>query len=62
MCFGGSSTPPMPAPAAQQISPGVVQAEDAQRQRQRAAAANTLLTGPNGVILPQLGAKSLLGS
>ncbi|MGD0283522.1 MAG: hypothetical protein ABSB95_14295 [Dissulfurispiraceae bacterium] len=52
----------MPAPAPQQISGTVVQAEDAQRQRQRAAAANTLLTGAQGVILPQLGAKSLLGS
>jgi len=64
MCFGGSpSTPPVPAPAPQQAQGDVQVANMQAQQRQRAAASNTLLTGPQGVttMYPMLG-KSLIGS
>jgi hypothetical protein len=60
-CFGGGSTPPMPAPAPQQGQGNVVAAQQAAMQRQRAAASNTDLT--HGVAgMQKLQGKSLLGA
>jgi hypothetical protein len=63
-CFGGSaSTPPTPAPAPQQAQGNVQATMELAKQRQRAAASNTILTGGQGVtMMPQLSGKSLLGS
>lgn len=62
-CFGGGSTPPMPAPAPQQLSGDVQAMADKERELRRAAASNTLLTGPAGVTMPpNMMGKSLLGS
>lgn len=61
-CFGGGvSTPPTPLPSPQPLSGSVTTAEDAERQRRRAAASNTVLTGPQGASMSSTGGKSLLG-
>ena len=63
-CFGGSpSSAPIPTPAPQQADPSVKLAEDEARRRQRAAASNTMLTGPMGVTAAKtMQPKSLLGA
>jgi hypothetical protein len=61
-CSGGGSTPPMPAPSPQQADPAVALAGDAERRRRAAAASNTQLTGPNGIMPQTGGQKSLLGT
>ena len=63
MCFGGGSTPAMPAPAPQQLSGDVQAMADKERELRRAAASNTMLTSPAGVTMPaNMMGKSLLGS
>ena len=62
MCFGGSpALPPTPAPAPQQAQGNMVQQQQLAMQRQRAAASNTQLTGPQGITPKQFSGKTLLG-
>ncbi len=56
------SAPPAPPPPPQQQDPAVVAARNAEQLRQRQAASNTILTGPQGVTAPATTAvKTLLG-
>jgi hypothetical protein len=56
------SAPPAPPPPPQQQDPAVVAARNSEQLRQRQAASNTILTGPQGVTAPATTAvKTLLG-
>jgi len=63
MCGGGvPSAPPAPPLPPQQQDPNVVAARNSEQLRQRQAASNTILTGPQGVTAPATTAvKTLLG-
>lgn len=62
MCGGGAPSAPVVTPAPEEQDAGVVAARDAERQRRRQAASNTILTGAQGVTAPApTVGKTLLG-
>jgi hypothetical protein len=62
MCSPSVPSAPPPPPPPQQQDPAVVAARNAEQLRQRQAASNTILTGPQGVTAPATTAvKTLLG-
>lgn len=68
MCFGSPSmpTPPKPPPppaSVAAVDDAAISARDADRKRRLAAASPTILTSPQGVLVPPAGSgKTLLGS
>lgn len=58
-----SAPPPAPAPPPEQSDASVIMARDAERNRIRKSASNTLMTGAKGVTsTPNVATKTLLGN
>jgi hypothetical protein len=66
LCMCGGGPPPAPGkpiPPPEEQDPGVTQARDAERARQRQISSNTVLTGAQGdTSKPNLAVKTLLGA